>query len=244
MSWVPPRVVRRGIIDPLWLPIAAVLAVLLGVVLLVAVLCAPFTRKRRLLRATAFACVYLYLDVGLMLGALWYWLRKPPRHRDIRRWRSAHSELLGSALTRLMSAAYTLFGYQVELVGLDLRLAADGPLVVLARHAGPGDSFTLVQMLIATLHRSPRVVLKRALQWDPGLDVILTRLDCYFLPSKSGAGEDRAIAVAGLVSQLTADDALLLFPEGGNWTPRRHRRSVIRLLRAGQREREIGRAHV
>jgi 1-acyl-sn-glycerol-3-phosphate acyltransferase len=125
----------------------------------------------------------------------------------------------------------------VDLVGRDLLLDPVNPLVVLARHAGPGDSFTLVHLLITTLHRNPRVVLKRALQWDPGLDVILSRLDCYFLPSKSGAGEDRATAVARLVNELTPDDALLLFPEGGNWTPRRHRRSVLRLLRAGLRER-------
>lgn len=237
MSWVPPRVVRRTVIDPLWLPAAVVLAVLLGVVMLLAALVAPFSRKRRLLRLSVFAAVYLYLDVSLLVVASWYWLRSPRGHRDQRRWLAQHSELLGWALSRLIGVARRLFGYQTELVGRDLHIAADNALVVLARHAGPGDSFTLVHLLITQLQRNPRVVLKRALQWDPGLDVILSRLDCYFLPSKSGAGEDRAAAVAGMVAQLTSDDALLLFPEGGNWTPRRHRRSVLRLLRAGQRER-------
>ena len=237
MSWVPPRLVRRAVVDPLWLPFALVLAVVLCVVLLLAGLTAPFTRKQRLLRLAAFAVVYLYLDVGLLLVSLWYWLRRPRRHRDVSSWRAQHSALLGRALNRLIAVARTLFGYRVELVGQDLRLDAHNALVVLARHAGPGDSFTLVHLLVTTLHRNPRVVLKRALQWDPGLDVVLSRLDCYFLPSKSGAGEDRAMAVAGMVSELTPDDALLLFPEGGNWTPRRHRRSVLRLLRAGQRAR-------
>jgi 1-acyl-sn-glycerol-3-phosphate acyltransferase len=234
---VPPRPLRRAIIDPLWLPIAAALAVLFGVVLLVSGVFAPISRKKRLLRVSAFALVYLYLDVRLMLDSLWYWLRSPGRRRDVRAWRAQHSELLGRALSRLIRVARTLVGYQVELVGRDLHLDPVNPLVVLARHAGPGDSFTLVHLLITKLHRNPRVVLKRALQWDPGLDVILSRLDCYFLPSKSGAGEDRTTALARLVSELTPDDALLLFPEGGNWTPRRHRRSVLRLLRAGHRER-------
>jgi len=230
-------VVRRTVIDPLWLPVAAALLVVLAAVLLFAGVCAPFSRHQRLLRATAFALVYVYLDVGLMLAACWYWLRSPGRHRDLAVWHAQHSALLGRALSRLMSVAGTLFGYRVELIGRDLMLDPVNPLVMLARHAGPGDSFTLVHLLITTLHRNPRVVLKRALQWDPGLDIILTRLNCYFLPSRSGAGEDRAVAVARLVSQLSPDDALLLFPEGGNWTPRRHRRSVLRLLRAGHRER-------
>jgi 1-acyl-sn-glycerol-3-phosphate acyltransferase len=228
---------RRAVIDPLWLPVAAGLAVLLGAVLLLAGVCVPFTRKRRLLRVSAFALVYLYLDVSLLVLSLWYWLRSPRRNRDVRAWHARHSALLGWALSRLIDVARTLFGYQVDLVGRDLYLAPLNPLVVLARHAGPGDSFTLVHLLVSTLHRNPRVVLKSALQWDPGLDVILSRLNCYFLPSKSGAGEDRASAVAALAGELSPDDALLLFPEGGNWTPRRHRRSVLRLLRAGQRER-------
>ena len=92
-----------------------------------------------------------------------------------------------------------------------------------------------MHLLASGYGRNPRVVLKRALQWDPGLDVVLTRLDSYFMPSSSGAGEDRAAAVAELARQLTPRDALLLFPEGGNWTPRRHRRAVVRLLRAGRR---------
>lgn len=237
MSWVPPRAVRRAVIDPLWLPCAAALLVVLAAVLVIAAVLAPVTRKRRLLRVTVFALVYVCLDVNLMLCAWWYWLRNPRWRRDVAAWHARHSALLGRALTRLVSLAGTVFGYRVELIGRDLMLAPVNPLVVLARHAGPGDSFTLVHLLINTLHRNPRVVLKRALQWDPGLDVVLSRLNCYFLPSASGAGDDRALAVAELVSQLTEDDALLLFPEGGNWTPRRHRRSVLRLLRAGHRER-------
>ncbi|MCW2524854.1 MAG: phospholipid/glycerol acyltransferase, partial [Frankiales bacterium] len=105
------------------------------------------------------------------------------------------------------------------------------------RHAGPGDSFLLVHLLIAHFDRCPKVVLKQALQWDPGLDVVLTRLACYFLPSKSGAGEDRTDAVAELARGLVEGDALLLFPEGGNWTPRRHRRAVAHLFGTGQRRR-------
>src|SRR4051794_17132943 len=181
MSWVPPRLVRRMLVDPLWLPVAAAIAVLLAVLMLVTGVFAPFTRRHRLLRVAAFASVYLYLDVRLLLTALWYWLRSPRRHREVRAWRAQHSAALGRALSQLINVARSLFGYQVELVGRDLLLDSPNALVVLARHAGPGDSFTLMHLLLGTLHRNPRVVLKRALQWDPGLDVVLSRLDCYFL---------------------------------------------------------------
>jgi hypothetical protein len=35
---------------------------------------------------------------------------------------------------------------------------------------------------------------------------------------------------------MSRDDAILLFPEGGNWTPGRHSRAIARLLHAGRRQ--------
>lgn len=233
MSWVPPRLVRRVVIDPLWLPVSFAVGVLLAAVVIISVFLAPITPKRRVLRAACLACVYLYMDVRLMVLAFGLWLRHPLREDRDAAWTERHAEMLGRALDQLISAARRLVGYEVDLVGRELRIDHRHPLVVLARHAGPGDSFTLVHLLVTTYHRVPRVVLKQALQWDPGLDVVLTRLDCHFLPSKSGAGEDRTAAIAAIVRQLVPGEALLLFPEGGNWTPRRHRRSVIALRRAG-----------
>src|SRR4051812_19167763 len=122
MSWVPPRGVRRLVVDPLWLPLAVLFAALLAVVMLVAGLAAPFTRRQRVLRIAAFAAVYLYLDVQLLLFALWLWLRSPSPHRDVRTWRAQHARVLGEALSTLIAVARSLFGYQVELVGRDLRI--------------------------------------------------------------------------------------------------------------------------
>lgn len=214
---------------------AALVIILLLLVLLGAVL-APFTRRHRVLRLSLLAVLYVGLDVWLVLASFGLWLRRPGRERDEAAWRAAHAALLGRALDRLSAAAGTLIGFRVELIGRDVHLRPDGPLLVLARHAGPGDSFSLVHLLVTRYQRIPRVVLKQALQWDPGLDVVLTRLRCYFLPSRSGAGEDRTAAVADMVAELGRGDALLLFPEGGNWTPRRHRRAVLRLRRSGRAE--------
>lgn len=230
---VPPRLVRRALIDPLWPVLVLACTVAFAVVFLLALLMAPLSRRRRVLRLSAFAICYLWIDLALVAACWALWLRQPTPWRDEDRWRQRHAALLGWALRLLLRRAARLLQYEVRHDQVELP-TGDVPLIVFARHAGPGDSFTLVQLLVSAYRRRPKVVLKKALQWDPGLDLVLTRLACYFLPSASGAGEDRTVAVQNLARGLTADEALLIFPEGGNWTPRRHRRAVLRLMRAGR----------
>ena len=234
----PPRLVRRLVVDPLFLPAAAVLALVLLAVVAVASLLAPLTPRRRVLGMARLVLAYLRLDVSLLLRSWLLWLRTPVRlgREAERRWTAAHALLLHDALERLLAVAGTTVGFAVQVDERSPVPPRDGrPLAVLARHAGPGDSFTLVWLILHRLGRTPRVVLKDVLLWDPGLDVVLTRLSCCFLSSRSGAGDDNTAAVAALAARLGPDDALLLFPEGGNWTRARHRRAVRRLWRGGRR---------
>lgn len=234
----PPRWIRRVVVDPLYLPVAAAVAVVLAAVLAVSVLCLPFGRRRRVLRLTCWALTYLALDVWLVLAGALLWLRFPRRRDadDERRWTAANRRLLRAALVRLMEVSRRSVGFRVH-IDPDVPPMSDvrRPVVLLARHAGPGDSFALVWLILDRWGRTPRVVLKDVLLWDPGLDVILTRLSGCFLPSRSGAGDDNAERVAAAAAELVAGDVLLLFPEGGNWTPNRQRRAVRRLRRAGRR---------
>jgi 1-acyl-sn-glycerol-3-phosphate acyltransferase len=234
----PPRIVRRVVVDPLFLLLAVPLAALLGLVVWGAALLGPLTPRRRVQRVARFALAYLRLDVGLVLTGFRLWLRRPLHTGPggHRRWTEAHCALLRDALVELLEVARKTGGFRLEVDPEAFPPPTDGrPLVVLARHAGPGDSFSLVWLLLDRLGRTPRVVLKDVLLWDPGLDVVLTRLAGCFLSSRSGAGDDNADRVAALARDLGPDDALLLFPEGGNWTPGRQRRAVRRLGRAGHR---------
>jgi 1-acyl-sn-glycerol-3-phosphate acyltransferase len=77
-----------------------------------------------------------------------------------------------------------------------------------------------------------RIVLKDILQIDPALDILLNRLGCCFLASPSGTGADMKDRLARLAKDLGLGDALLLFPEGANWTPDRRLRAIRRLGRA------------
>jgi 1-acyl-sn-glycerol-3-phosphate acyltransferase len=229
---------RRAIIDPLWLPLAAVLAALFLLVAAAGALAWPVSRRHRVPRLALFGLLYMVLNVGLLLGCTALWLRHPvAARRDDERWQAAHVGLLRRALGAIRSAATPLIGFTMLLEEPpgDGELS-NGPVLVLARHAGPGDSFALVDLLMSRYHRRPRIVLKQSLQWDPGLDVLLNRLSSCFLPSRSGAGDDRSERMADLAVSLRGSDAMLVFPEGGNWTPRRYRRALARLRRQAHRQ--------
>ena len=230
----PPHVlIRRAIVDPLWLPVAAALIVLLTLVAAVTGLAWPLDRRQRSPRLALFAAVYIFADASLVAAAAVLWLRRPvAAWRDEERWKTAHARLLRWAFSLIVGSARPLFGFEVKLEEPpDAGQLQDRGLLVLARHGGPGDSFTLLHLLLTRYHRRPCVVLKESLRWDPGLDVVVSRLPSCFLPSPSDTADDLAGRLADVARALTGSDAMLIFPEGGNWTPRRHRRVVTRLRR-------------
>ncbi|WP_034091632.1 lysophospholipid acyltransferase family protein [Streptacidiphilus albus] len=151
---------------------------------------------------------------------------------------------LGSLLAFLCRAAVPVFGLRVEVTGerppASAPLHPDRPLLVLARHAGPGDSFLLVHVLITHVGLRPRVVLKQALRLDPCLDVLLGRVPHCFVP-RNAAPRHTTAAIGALVSDMGPRDALVIFPEGGNFTERR-RRLAIRWLRRHGRPHEAARS--
>ena len=122
---------------------------------------------------------------------------------------------------------------------LRLSIATDGPspdahpgvpLLVACRHAGPGDSFTLIHALMHWYGREPRVVLKDSLARDPVIDVVLNRLPARFIDPRAGDLEQQ---IEELAHGLDENDAFVIFPEGGNFTPERRRRGIERLRQLG-----------
>ena len=76
-------------------------------------------------------------------------------------------------------------------------------------------------------------MLKETLAWDPALGVLLTRLPSRFISSHPAPGHDLEAEVGDLARDLDDDDAFVIFPEGGNFTPERRARSISRLRRLG-----------
>jgi 1-acyl-sn-glycerol-3-phosphate acyltransferase len=144
-------------------------------------------------------------------------------------------------LDRVFGAATRAFGLRVEVDEPDLteaelaaRLAR--PVIVLSRHAGPGDSFLLVRHLLSVYRRRPRVVMKATLQLDPGLDVVANRLPNVFIQHAKTGGRLFTEQIERLAAGLDDAGALVIFPEGGNWTPGRWQRGILRLEQLGRRD--------
>jgi 1-acyl-sn-glycerol-3-phosphate acyltransferase len=226
---VPPRAVRR-VLAPVEFAIVLALAGLLLVAVLLALVPGIFGRRRRPLRIALFLLLYCAMELSTLVRAGWLWARHVarPAGRHDERWRLGNQALLEEALERVLGAARKLLGFRIEVHPASVTevLAADPPVLVLARHAGPGDSFSLVQLLLTRYGRRVRVVLKDILQLDPAIDVLLNRLGWCFINRRR---EHATEAMRRLVRDAGHRDAVLVFPEGANWTPERWRRSVRRL---------------
>jgi 1-acyl-sn-glycerol-3-phosphate acyltransferase len=211
------------------LPLLVVGAALLSLVL---------PGRWRVLRLLGFALAYLLIECGALAAALGLWvasgfglrLHSPAFER-------AHYALLRGVLDDVVAAARRLFHLELDTDQVSWSPLDDGvpgsagAMVVLARHAGPGDSLLLVHTLMNRDHlRRPRIVLKAELQWDPLLDVLLNRLPAVFV---TRGGPDVAERIGDLARDLGDEDALLIFPEGGNFSEGRRRRAIDRLLGKG-----------
>ncbi len=236
MSWLPaPPLWARLLMQLLWPGMAVLLTLVAMVVVPLGLLLWPVDRRLKTVRVMLLLLVYLWEDVGVLLEC-WLLRLRSPRGRS-KTWVADHEELIRHALDNVLRAAKKLVGFHVELDGeLDYG-TDDRPLVVLSRHAGPADSLALGWVLTQHAGRVPRIVLADKMLWDPGIAAVLQRLDSFFVPTSTGAGDDRLAGVAELAETLSGRDALLIFPEGRNWTAGRQVIEAERLEAAGDHER-------
>jgi 1-acyl-sn-glycerol-3-phosphate acyltransferase len=234
---------RRTLVVPLMPVLAAVVVAMLPIVglgqLIVSALglLGGHRPRWRAMRLLAFAAVYSASECAGVLACLLLWVASPvPRWRNDAHWRARHVRVLGSFLGTLLRTAQPILGFRLDLENPRGDNTGSGrPLIVLSRHAGPGASFALIHVLLRERQRVPRVVLKAQLRLDPSLDLLLTRIGCAFIGAGGTGAADPMTAVARLAADLRPDDAMLIFPEGMDWTPNRHRLAVRRLRRKGLR---------
>lgn len=113
----------------------------------------------------------------------------------------------------------------------------DAPVIVLSRHCGPGDTVLVAWLLMFTYRLQVRIVLKAVLRYEPVLDFAGQRGCLCFL----ARGDRARQQIHDLAASLAGEQALLLFPEGANFTwPRWH--TAIAELRKTGRIRAAGRA--
>jgi 1-acyl-sn-glycerol-3-phosphate acyltransferase len=239
---LPPRLLRRLVLAPLAVVVALAVLVLSP---LLALLTLAFGLRRlrpgrmRGLRVLSFALVWLAAEASALFMCLGLWLASGFGGRlQTEPYRSRHYAIMRWYLEAVSGAATRTLGLRVEIDGPECGTGPESgsPLIVLSRHAGPGDSFLLVHYLINVYGRRPRVVMKATLQLDPGLDVMTNRLPNVFVQRHRAGHRQNIEQIRRLARGLEAGDALVLFPEGGNWTPARWQRRIRRLEQAGRRD--------
>ncbi len=244
---LPPRGVRRLVLAPLVVLIAIALAVLAPPLAVLSVACKlarHWTRhgrakRMRTLRALCFALAWFVGETAALtvFGCLWIASGFGGR-LDTEPYQSRHYGVMRWFLDLMYRTAQRTCGLRVEVTAPpDAKAAAGRPLIVLSRHAGPGDSLLLVHHLLTVCARRPRVVMKATLQLDPSLDVLANRLPNAFVhrhrPGTVAGPRHHTEQIRRLAAGLDARGALVIFPEGGNWTPLRWRWAIERLRRRG-----------
>ncbi len=287
---LPPRIVRRLVFAPLAVLITVAMIVVSPLLALLALVVVPSRpTRRRALRLLRFGLTWLLMESAALFVSLFLWVASGFGGR-LRSEESMerHYALIRWFLDNLYRRALSVFRLTVEVdepdaTAAELAVRLTRPVIVLSRHAGPGDSFLLVHQLLTRYGRRPCIVMKAALQLDPSIDVVINRLPHAFVrphavahaaaeadlarpapPSpRTAAVAEAAAAAEGATAAVTEAEmvagagsggapssvvdsvvieeirrlatglgptgALVIFPEGGNFTPARRRRGIRRL---------------
>jgi 1-acyl-sn-glycerol-3-phosphate acyltransferase len=241
---VPPRLVRRLVLAPIVIVIALALAVLFPALAVVAAVLGLVHLSRpgrmRGLRLLWFAVVWLTGETAALFACLGLWLASGFGGRmRTEPFQARNYATIGWFLDHVYRAAERTFGLQIlieepESTPEERMARLTRPIIVLSRHAGPGDSVLLVHTLLSLYQRRPRVVMKATLQLDPILDVVANRVPNVFIRHQDAGQKIFTEQIERLASGLGPDGALVIFPEGGNWTPGRWRRGIQRLHDRGR----------
>jgi len=239
---VPPVLLRRAVTIP---AVAVFMVISVALLIVVTLVTGPVSlclRGRwRPVRLASFFVIYLATEITALVGAFTIWAGSGrPSRRDARRYQDLNFDLIERSLARLYRAARYLFRLRVEALADRQAMqeaapeASAGPVIVLSRHAGPGDAFLLVYALRAYAGRRPLPVLKNTLALDPWIDVLIGRVPHCFIRPNPLAGDRAAAQISDLAAGMGEQDALVLFPEGGNFTAGRRLRAIGRLRQRGQ----------
>ena len=233
-----PKLARRLVVAPLILVVEALLVVLSPLLGLVAALLSPLVGGARALRALAIAVGYAVRHLAGTLACGWLWLsggfgrgmaseRMQRAHYRVMRWFVAG---IVRTMTRMARIEVQTSDSAAAERALHERRA---PVVLLSRHAGEGDSLLVLHALLCTYGRRARIVMHEALRLDPLIDMLGHRLPNRFVDPRGG---DTEREIAAMARGLGDGDALLIFPEGGNFSQSRRRRGIERLEQAGHAE--------
>lgn len=246
---LPPPWVRRPVTVTIWVTVSIACLALSPLLLLAGMLAAKLTGRSQPAILAHLMIAYFARELAVMLACGGLWVASGAGALiDTERFQLLHWRVLRWFVQGLADAVRSMLRVDVhEEPSPEATQALRGsqPLIVLSRHAGPGDTIFMIDQLVSRFGRRPSIVFKQTLTVDPSVDLIAHRLPHVVLdPADPEECEARIEIVS---SNLGEGGVLLLFPEGGNFTPERRRRAIRSLRRRGERRAAIkarGMSHV
>lgn len=234
---MPPKTIRRPVTVTLWLIVATLTVLASPLLLALGALASRLTGHRQPLIAARLILAYFSYELGGLVRCGTLWLRAGAGRMISRpRFQRLHWELLEWFIAGLARAGRTALDVEVHADPTPeaaRALESDRPLIVFSRHAGPGDTILIIDELMSRYDRRPSVVFKEAIALDPCVDLLAHRLPHAMLDTSDR--EECETRIEQITQALAPRGVLLLFPEGGNFTPERRRSALERLRRKGWR---------
>jgi 1-acyl-sn-glycerol-3-phosphate acyltransferase len=225
--------IRRPLTVTTWLVMSTLCLLLSPLLLAFAAAWGAITRRPQPLLLARLVIAYFSRELAVLVacGALWLVSGAGIRMRSPR-FQLLHYRLLRWFIGGLTDRALSLLDVRIEPEPSPEATAAlerDRPLLFFSRHAGPGDTVLLINLLLSYYNRLPSVVFKQTLALDPCVDLIGHRLPHAVLDTENR--EECEARIRQVTSQLGNRGVLLLFPEGGNFTAERRRHALRKLWR-------------
>jgi 1-acyl-sn-glycerol-3-phosphate acyltransferase len=212
-------VLRRVVTVPL------VTALMIGVLvwgpllLTVAGLVGLATRSSRPVRTVALAMAYAAIELRTLVRLLC-------GERDCDRLMRDFVGMAYAAVRRILGVEVVLEPSSVTAN----EIPCHAPLIVLSRHCGPGDTVLVAWLLTVEYRLQVRIVLKAILRCEPVLD-FAEQLGCLCFLARGGRARHQ---IYDLAASLAGGQAMLLFPEGANFTWPRWRTAIAELRSTGR----------
>jgi 1-acyl-sn-glycerol-3-phosphate acyltransferase len=200
---------------------ALMLFVLLAgpILLVIAGVAGLATRSSRPARSVALVMAYALIELRTLVKLL-------GGDRDCDRLMLDFGRMAYDAVRRLLDVEVVL---DPASVGPD-QIPDDAPVIVLSRHCGPGDSILIAWLLMTEYRLQVRVVARAALRLEPVLD-FAGQLGCVCFVNRGACARQQ---IRDLAASLSGGQALLLFPEGANFSVSRWRATIAELRSTGR----------
>ena len=211
-------VLRRMITVPVGTILMVALLVAGPVLLAAAALVGLATRTSRPARTVALLMAYAVIELRTLVRVL-----RGERDCD---------QLVQDFLTVAYAAVRRILDVEVVLDSASAmpdEIPRNEPVIVLSRHCGPGDSVLVAWLLAIEYRLQLRIVLKAVLQCEPALD-LAGELGCLIF---LGRGDRARRQIHSAAESLVGGQAMLLFPEGANFTLPRWRAAIAQLRSTG-----------